>query len=58
MTTEQIQACGDLEALKFTTAKCIRKALDATRKAAEDAGEDADEFESTIIELVTEDAPQ
>lgn len=55
MTTEQIQAKADLEALKFSTAKQIREQLDAARRAADDAGEDADEFESTIIELVTEE---
>lgn len=55
MTTTEIQARADLEALKYSTAKQIREALDAVRKAAEDAGEDADEFEQQVVELVTED---
>jgi hypothetical protein len=55
MTCDQIQARADLEALKFSTARKIREALDAARTAAEQANEDADEFEGTIIELVTEE---
>jgi hypothetical protein len=55
VTTDQIQARADLEALKFTTARAIREALDTARKAAEDRGDDADEFEGAILELVTEE---
>jgi hypothetical protein len=56
VTAEAIQAKADLEALKFSTAKQIREQLDAARKAAEDQGDDADDFEAAILELVTEDA--
>jgi hypothetical protein len=56
MTTEQIQQRADLEALKYSTAKQIREQLDVARQAAEAAGDDADEFQEAILELVTEDA--
>lgn len=56
MTTDQIQARADLEALKYSTARQIREALDAARKAAEDAGDDADDFETAIVELAKEEA--
>jgi hypothetical protein len=56
VSTDQIQARADLEALKYSTAKNIREQLDAVRTAAEQGSEDPDDFETAIIELVTEDS--
>ena len=57
MSPGRIQARGELESVKFITAKCIREALDTARTAAEDAGEDGERFESAILELVIDDDP-
>jgi hypothetical protein len=53
----RIQARGELEQLKFLTARCCREALDTARAAAEDAGEDGERFENAILELVIDDDP-
>ena len=55
VTTGQIQARADVDALKFTTAQKIRELLDVARDVAEKADRDADEFEVEILELVTEE---
>lgn len=58
MSPRRIKQLADLQSLKHATAECIRKALDAARKAAEAAGEDPDDFEAQILDLVNEEDPE
>ena len=54
MTTEQIQQKQRQQSAKFETAVQIRKLLDDAKAGLSD-DQDADEFESEILALVTDD---
>ncbi|WP_437948621.1 hypothetical protein WME98_49895 [Sorangium sp. So ce296] len=55
MTIEQIEERQAMEMLKYETAKKIRTLLNEARERAAAADWDEDEFESAILELVTEE---
>lgn len=55
MTAEQIRIRAKREAAKFDTAAKVRALLDAARKDVETEDIDPDEFESEVLELVTEE---
>lgn len=58
MTTEdlsmQLKTKVDFLTAKYDAAKAIRILLDGVREAAEAAGEDPDEAEGEVIDLVNE----
>jgi len=55
MTTTKIESAKQLAAVKFDLAKQIRELLDQARKSYGPAAWDADDMESEVLNLVTEE---